>query len=370
MGTTWRVTVVHEGRDVAPILPMIEAELAQIDREMSTWRDDSAISEFNRRADTSAFPAPAALVEVVAQANEVSERSGGAFDVTVSPLVDAWGFGRDKTASPPTDEQFAALRAQVGWQSLHADRSANTLRKDKPGLTITLSAIAPGYAADVLSDRLVELGFGRHLVDVGGEFRARGDGPEGPWRLGIERPDGAVDERVVQEVVPLRDAALATSGDYRNYREEAGRRISHTIDPRSGRPIDHKLASVTVIHRTAALADAYATALNVLGPEDGFALAERESCRPCSSCATAPASPRAPRRPSRPCARGLRPPTSIPDMPTILLTIAVLGAVMLGMAVGAIFAGKALKGSCGGLANGNCGCTDAQRRDCSTKQAA
>lgn len=276
MGTTWRVTVVHEGREVAPILPMIEAELAQIDQEMSTWRDDSAISEFNRRADTSAFPAPAALVEVVAQANEVSERSGGAFDVTVSPLVDAWGFGRNKVTSPPTDEQLAALRAQVGWQSLHADRSAGTLRKDKPGLTITLSAIAPGYAADVISDRLVELGFARHLVDVGGEFRARGDGPEGPWRLGIERPDGSLDDRVVQEVVPLRDAALATSGDYRNYREEAGRRISHTIDPRTGRPIDHKLASVTVIHRTAALADAYATALNVLGPEDGFALAERE----------------------------------------------------------------------------------------------
>ncbi|MDC0720161.1 FAD:protein FMN transferase [Nannocystis bainbridge] len=278
MGTTWRVTVVHEGRDPAPILPMIEAELAQIDREMSTWRDDSAISEFNRRTETSAFPAPAALVEVVAQARDVSERSGGAFDVTVSPLVDAWGFGRPgPVAAPPTDEQLAALRAQVGWQSLHADREAATLRKDQPALTITLSAIAPGYAADVLSDRLVALGFPRHLVDVGGEFRARGDGPEGPWRLGIERPDGPTDERVVQEVVPLRDAALATSGDYRNYREQAGRRISHTIDPRSGRPIDHKLASVTVIHRTAALADAYATALNVLGPEDGFALAEREA---------------------------------------------------------------------------------------------
>ncbi|MBZ5712604.1 FAD:protein FMN transferase [Nannocystis pusilla] len=276
MGTTWRVTVVHEGRDPAAIQPMIDAELAEIDRQMSTWRDDSAISEFNRRADTSPFSAPAGLLAVVALAQQVSERTAGAFDITVSPLVDAWGFGRPGPVSAPTDEQLAAVRARVGWQQLHVDPTASTLRKDQPELTITLSAIAPGYAADVISDRLVELGFPRHLVDVGGEFRARGDGPEGPWRLGIERPDGPTDERVVQEVVPLRDAALATSGDYRNYREENGRRISHTIDPRTGRPIDHTLASVTVIHDTAALADAWATGLNVLGPDDGFALAERE----------------------------------------------------------------------------------------------
>lgn len=277
MGTTWRVTVVADRRDSAPIQPMIEGELAEIDRQMSTWRDDSAISEFNRRTDTSGHHAPAALVEVVSIAQQVSEASGGAFDITIAPLVDAWGFGRRGPVDhPPTEEELTLLRARVRWLALHSDRTTSSLRKDEPGLNITLSAIAPGYAADVLSDRLVELGFPDHLVDVGGEFRARGVGPEGPWRLGIERPDGPADARVVQEVVPLRDAALATSGDYRNYREEGGKRISHTIDPRTGRPIDHKLASVTVIHRTAALADAWATALNVLGPVDGFALAERD----------------------------------------------------------------------------------------------
>jgi len=150
------------------------------------------------------------------------------------------------------------------------------LRKDHPELAITLSAIAPGYAADRISDRLLALGFPHHLVDVGGEFRARGDSQDGPWRLGIERPDGPADARVVHEVVVLRDAALATSGDYRNYREQDGRRISHTIDPRTGRPIAHTLASVTVITDTAARADAFATALNVLGPDDGLAVAERE----------------------------------------------------------------------------------------------
>lgn len=274
-GTTWRVTVVGPG-DPAPILPAIEAELAEIDRQMSTYRDDAAIMEFNRRRDTAPHPAPAALLEVVSLATLISQRTGGAFDVTVAPLIDAWGFGRAGPRDPPGEAELAALRARVGWRALHVNLSERTLRKDHPELAIDLSAIAPGYTADALSDRLVALGFPRHLVDVGGEFRARGEGPEGPWRVGVERPDGPVDARVVQEVVQLRDAALATSGDYRNYREQDGQRISHTIDPRTGRPIAHNLASVTVVHQTAAQADAWATALNVLGPEEGLAVAERE----------------------------------------------------------------------------------------------
>lgn len=278
MGTTWRVKVADDGaHDSAPILPAIEAELAEVDRHMSDYRDDSAITGFNRHRATTPFPAPGPLLEVVQIASRVSERTGGAFDITIAPLVDAWGFGRPgPRADAPSDVEIDRLRAGVGWRGLHVDLSEETLRKDHPELAITLSAIAPGYAADRISDRLVTLGFPNHLVDVGGEFRARGDGPDGPWRLGIERPDGPVDARVVHEVVVLRDAALATSGDYRNYREQDGRRISHTLDPRTGRPIDHTLASVTVIADTAALADAYATALNVLGPDDGFAAAERE----------------------------------------------------------------------------------------------
>lgn len=275
MGTTWKVTVVGAG-DPAPIAPAIEAELAEIDRQMSDYRDDSAITAFNTRRDTAPHPAPAELLQVVALAREVSEGSGGAFDITVAPLVDAWGFGRPGPREAPGDDEIAALRARVGFQALHADLSAGTLRKDHPELAMTLSAIAPGFAADRISDRLVALGFPDHLIDVGGEFRARGAGPSGPWRVGIERPDSPEDARVVHEVVHLRDAALATSGDYRNYREENGKRLSHTIDPRTARPIAHGLASVTVIHKSAALADAWATALNVLGPDEGAEVAARE----------------------------------------------------------------------------------------------
>lgn len=276
MGTTWRLTVITEGRDTSTIAPMVAAELAEIDRQMSNWRDDSVLAAFDAHASDAPFPAPPMLLELLEVARDVSQRSGGAFDVTVAPLVEAWGFARDARPTPPTDAELAALSAQIGWSKLHVDTAAGTLRKDHPALRINVSAIAPGYAADVLSARLTALGFPRHLVDVGGEFRASGDGPDGPWRLGIERPDGTLEHRVVQEVLRLRSGALATSGDYRNYREEGGVRISHTIDPRTARPIAHKLASVSVVDRTAALADAWATALNVLGPDEGLAVAERE----------------------------------------------------------------------------------------------
>lgn len=277
MGTTWRVTVVTGGADTSALQGALEAELLEIDRQMSNYRDDSVLSAFNAHASAEPFPAPPALLEVVEISRRVSEASGGAFDITVAPLVDAWGFGRVKREDArPGDAELAARKARVGWQKVHVDMSAGTLRKDQPDVVLDLSAVAPGYAADVLSDRLVALGFPNHLVDVGGEFRARGENQGSPWRVGVERPDGPVEERTVQEVVLLRDAALATSGDYRNYREQDGVRLSHTIDPRTGRPIAHRLASVTVVVGSAALADAWATALNVLGPDDGLALAERE----------------------------------------------------------------------------------------------
>lgn len=281
MGSTWKVVVAADAPvDFArerEVNRALEDVLADVDRHMSTYRDDSTLAVFNARRSTEPFPAPPALLAVVQTALEVSALSGGAFDVTAAPMIDAWGFGRRKDPSArPDDAAIAALRPRVGYTLLHVDLAAGTLRKDHPELSVDLSAIAPGYAADLLSQRLVELGYPRHLVDVGGEFRARGEGPRGPWRVGVERPDGQVEARVVHEVVALRDAALATSGDYRNYREQDGVRISHTIDPRAGRPIAHRLASVTVVHHTAALADAVATALNVLGPDEGLALATRE----------------------------------------------------------------------------------------------
>ena len=168
-----------------------------------------------------------------------------------------------------------AMRPLVGFERIEIDPSAGTLTKTLAGVTCDLSAIAKGYAVDRVAAALRELGHGDFLVEVGGEVRAQGRRPDGSfWRVAIETPDS--NARSVFEVVSLHDLALATSGDYRNYYEVDGRRISHTIDPRTGHPIEHALASVSVLHSDAVHADALATALDVLGPEAGYALAQRE----------------------------------------------------------------------------------------------
>jgi thiamine biosynthesis lipoprotein len=243
---------------------------------MSTYRDDSELSRFNRFAANEPFPVAPETLEVFRIAREVSDLSGGAFDVTVGPLVAAWGFGAtDRVPAPPSAAEITALRARVGFDRIEIDPGAGTLTKTRADVESDLSAIAKGYAVDQVAAALRELGHGNFLVEVGGEVRAGGRRLDGAlWRVAIEKPDSAL--RGIYEVVSLRDVALATSGDYRNYYEVGGRRISHTIDPRTARPIDHTLASVSVLHADAVHADALATALNVLGPEAGYALAERE----------------------------------------------------------------------------------------------
>lgn len=271
-------TVVLSGEHAAALLGelqvAIDAELAAIDLAMSTWRDDSELSRFNASPAGQPFAVSPRLVELLALGQTVSEQSGGAFDMSVGPLVEAWGFGRDKQAGrePPPDE-LARLRARVGWQKLTIDREAATLTKQVEGLELDVAAIAPGYAADRLAGILEAAGIEDYMIELGGEVRSRGNNPQGEgWKIGIEQPD-ADGARVVQAILRVHAAGVATSGDYRNYWEKHGVRYSHTIDPRTGRPIVHTLASVTVVHETAALADAWATALSVLGPDEGLALA-------------------------------------------------------------------------------------------------
>ena len=279
MGTIYSVKLA------APDLPAeargaiqraIEERLDRVDRLMSTYLPDSELSRFNRHAANDPFPAAPETLEVFRIAREVSELSGGAFDVTVGPLVAAWGFGAtDRIPAPPAEAELARLRSRVGFERIEIAAAAGTLTKTRAGAVCDLSAIAKGYAVDQVAAALRELGHGDFLVEVGGEVRAQGRRPDGAfWRVAIETPDS--DPRGVFEVVSLRDIALATSGDYRNYYEAGGRRISHTIDPRTGHPVEHALASVSVLHSDAVHADALATALNVLGPEAGHALAERE----------------------------------------------------------------------------------------------
>ena len=201
----------------------------------------------------------------------------GAFDITVGPLVNLWGFGPgDSIAEPPSDAEIRALLDSVGHQHLQADCEQPALRKALPGLVLDMSAFGKGYAADAVGDQLDAKGYANYLVEVGGELRVRGHNARGEkWAIGIEAP--LVDQRRPYAVVRLTDTAVATSGDYRNYFEADGTRYSHTIDTRTGRPITHSLASVTVVDPRGYRADALATALLVLGPEQGMQLATREN---------------------------------------------------------------------------------------------
>lgn len=281
MGTTFAVTVVADrisDTQSAAIEGLVKEELETIDELMSNYRPDSEISRFNAHRSADPFPLSAPMVEVLAISDEIHGLSGGAFDISIPPLLEAWGFGPngDPDREAPSSATLEALSERVGQDKLTIDPKASNARKEHPQLAIDLSAIAPGYAADRIAEALEAEGYSRFMVDVGGEFRVLGrNHGDQPWRIGIERPAATrEDGPALQEIVSLERGALATSGDYRSYRELDGRRISHTIDPRSRRPIEHHLASVTVIADDAARADALATALNVLGPAQGLLLAE------------------------------------------------------------------------------------------------
>lgn len=275
MGSQYAVKVVgaldEEARAAAA--EAIEKALDTVNTKMSTYRPDSELSRFNAHADTTPFPISRETEAVFRIAQQVSAESGGAFDVTVGPLVDAWGFGPARPEAPPSDDEIAALLERVGHEQLELSEGA--IAKRHPEAACDLSGVAKGYAADLVAEALAALGHRNFLVEVGGEIRASGvNARGGPWRIAIEQPDPS--RRAIQRVVPLRDLAMATSGDYRNFYERDGKRYSHTIDPRTGRPVDHHLASATVVHEGCGWADAYATALMALGPEEGRAFAEAQ----------------------------------------------------------------------------------------------
>ncbi len=276
MGTTYSVKIVPEqaisDAQQADLAKTVADVIARVNSLMSTYDPDSELSRFNSSPPGEPFPvSPATMTNFVA-ARRIGEASGGAFDVTVGPLVNAWGFGPDKSRRSPSDEEIAALREQVGWDKLEIDEAAGTLRKLTPGLYCDLSAIAKGYAVDQVSEKLIALGHTRHMVEIGGEVRTNGTNLDGnPWRIAIEAPDAG--ERAIERVLPLAGDAMATSGDYRNFYEVDGKRLSHTIDPRTGRPITHNVGSVSVVDPSCMTADGWATALDVLGEDEGYRLA-------------------------------------------------------------------------------------------------
>jgi thiamine biosynthesis lipoprotein len=279
MGTAFSVKVVAppSDLDLASLQHDIQETLDVINQTMSTYLADSELTQFNTSTETDWVGVSAELCHAIEAAQVISQFTDGAFDVTVGPLVNLWGFGPSASiATPPSDEQVTRALSDTGYTKLHTDCAVPALRKDSPGIYVDLSAFAKGHAVDRIADLLDERALPNYLVEIGGELRLRGLNGKGKnWAIAIETPDRMT--RSVQTKVELTNTGMATSGDYRNYFEYEGVHYSHTIDPRTGRPVTHNGASVTVIADTAAFADAAATALLVMGPDAGMALAEKES---------------------------------------------------------------------------------------------
>jgi FAD:protein FMN transferase len=281
MGTTWTLKIAPGPGGLtsaarADLDDAVRDTLTRIEALMSTWDPESELSRFNTSSSTAPFSVAPETFDVFRWAVTLGLETGGVLDITISPIVEAWGFGaapaRDVPA--PGAEQIAALLEATGTRHLELDPEGQWVRKRRADVRCDLSALAPGYAADHVASLLARRGIADFLLDVGGELVARGHNVDGhPWQVAIERPGSGA--RRIARVVPLRNVAIATSGDYRNYREVNGTRVSHIIDPRDGRPIAHRLASATVVDTLAVRADALATALMVLGPEEGMALARR-----------------------------------------------------------------------------------------------
>lgn len=280
MGTSYHITVANSKLSrslTASLHAEIDERLARINKLMSTYDPESELSRFNKSKSTAAFPVSEETAMVVRAALRFSDETDGAFDITVGPLVNLWGFGPDKrNAAVPTRAEISSALKNVGFRYLSVGKGPS-LKKDVPGLQADLSAIAKGYGVDAVAELLAGKGFTDYMVEIGGEVVVRGSNPDGePWRIGVDRPtDHAVPGRKLSAVAPLTNAAVATSGNYRNFFRKDGVRYSHFIDPRTGRPVTNTLASASVIAPTCMQADAAATAVMVLGPKKGKAWIEK-----------------------------------------------------------------------------------------------
>lgn len=246
--------------------------LIKVNSQMSTYIEDSEISLFNKYNNTDWYSISEDFAFVLEKALQISKQSSGTFDITVGKLVNLWGFGSQlKEHTVPDNDQVAALMAITGYHHLEVRLDPPSVKKENLELYIDLSAIAKGFGVDKVAEYLDSKNIDNYLVEIGGEVRTSGTNQKNePWKVGIEYPDSSSG---IYEVISLGSYSIATSGDYHNYFEKNGIRYSHTIDPRTGMPISHKLASVTVIYKSCTLADAYATAINVLGPESGISFA-------------------------------------------------------------------------------------------------
>ena len=273
MGTSWSTRIVvrdtPDGMQAA-----LQALLDRVVAEMSNWEADSAISAFNRLAAGRWQTLPPGFFTVLQRGLAIAAESRGAFDPTAGRLVDLWGFGpAPARLPPPSDAEIAAVLGDAGYERLALDPPARRARQPG-GVAIDLSGIAKGYGVDLLADHLREHGHRHFLVEVGGELVGEGVMPDGqPWWVDLEAPPGVA---VPPARIALHGLAIATTGDYRRFFDHDGQRYAHSIDPRSGRPVANGVAAVSVIHRRCMDADAWATALTVLGLDAGLALAAEQ----------------------------------------------------------------------------------------------
>jgi thiamine biosynthesis lipoprotein len=273
MGSTFNVRLRVPTSQEPVLRGVVQSALDEVDQRMSMFRKDSELSAFNRAPGGVPYELSESLYAVLAAADGVSRWSGGAFDITVAPLVEQWGFGTRAVRAVPHAAVLAAERDRVDWRGLTFDASKRAVMKQKGPQQVDLGGIAKGWGVDRAAAALEARGIADYMVEVGGEVRTRGVNAAGvAWRIGIEEPDASPQQ--ARWIVPLGGRSMATSGDYRNYFTEGGRRYSHEIDPVSGAPVRHGLASVTVVADDCMQADALATALIVLGADKGRALAE------------------------------------------------------------------------------------------------
>lgn len=269
MGSSYSIQYVREAGGPAPVQVQaaVETILQDIDQHYSTYRGDSAVSQFNQLPANRCLALPSDMLELVAFGQHLAEQTDGAFDLTVEPLLDLWGFGpQARHEQVPEAQALAAARLRVGYQHLRVE--GQVLCKDAP-VQLDFNSIAAGHAVDLIAARLRAMGIASFIAEVTGELKAVGRKPDGSlWRIALELP--REDRQIARQVIPVDGLGVSTSGDYRHYFEQNGRRYSHTFDARLGRPVAHDLAAVTVLDASALQADGYSTLLLILGPERGW----------------------------------------------------------------------------------------------------
>ena len=275
MGTTYSVAIISKTSvDVDQIQNGVDSVLAEVNRQMSTYIPESEISQFNCWESTDPFAVFGDFAFVVSRALDIHKLTDGAFDITVMPIVNLWGFfgARQDDWTPPPTKRLTAVLKNIGSDKLKVN--GNFLRKTHPKLQVDVNAIAKGFGVDKVFDYLSNRGFDRCLVEIGGEVRCSGKNQDGNvWQIGIDKPSyGSLPGRDLQSVISLENQAMATSGDYRNFVEWNGEIFSHAIDPQTGYPVEMNVASATVIAQTCLEADALATALMVMGEKAGIEL--------------------------------------------------------------------------------------------------